>query len=82
FVHTDIPESPWYVVDADDKKRARINCIAHLLSKVPYEEKPLPDIHLPDRQKDEGYIRPPRDLYTYVPDHADELLAKYDHDRG
>jgi len=77
FVHTDIPEAPWYVVDADDKKRARINCIAHFLSKVPYVAKPLPDIRLPSRQKDDGYVRPPRDLYTYVPDHAASLLSKH-----
>ena len=42
FVHTDIPEAPWYVVDADNKKRARINCIAHLLSKIPYEDQAGP----------------------------------------
>ncbi len=76
FVHTDIPEVPWYVVDADDKKRARLNCIAHLLSKIPYEEKPLLEITLPQRQRDDGYVRPPRDLYTYVPDHAADILAK------
>jgi polyphosphate kinase len=76
FVHTDIPEVPWYVVDADDKKRARLNCIAHLLSKIPYEEKRLPKIVLPPRQRDDGYVRPPRDLYTYVPDHAAQLLER------
>jgi polyphosphate kinase len=75
FVHTDIPEAPWYVVDADSKKKARLNCIAHLLTKIPYQAKPLPKIELPDRQRDEGYVRPPRDLYTYVPDHAAELLG-------
>jgi polyphosphate kinase len=75
FVHTDIPEASWYVVDADSKKKARLNCIAHLLTKIPYQAKPLPKIELPDRQRDEGYVRPPRDLYTYVPDHAAELLA-------
>jgi polyphosphate kinase len=73
FVHTDIPEAPWYVVEADDKRKARINCIAHLLSKVPYEEKALPKIKMPARQRDEGYVRPPRDIYTYVPDHAATL---------
>src|SRR5439155_6471737 len=66
FVHTDIHEAPWYVVEADDKRAARINCIAHLLSKVPYEAKKLPKIVIPARQSDEGYLRPPRDLYTYV----------------
>jgi polyphosphate kinase 2 len=73
FVHTDIPEAPWFVVEADDKRAARINCIAHLLSQVPYEEKPLPEIEIPDRQRDEGYVRPPRDVNTYVPDHAADL---------
>src|SRR2546427_562330 len=50
FVHTDIPEVPWYIVDADDKRRARLNCISHLLSKIPYEDKPEPTITLPTRQ--------------------------------
>jgi polyphosphate kinase 2 len=75
FVHTDIPEAPWYVVEADDKKTARINCIAHLLSKIPYEEKALPDITIPERQSDEGYVRPPKELFTYVPDYAATLPA-------
>jgi polyphosphate kinase len=74
FVHTDIPESPWYVVEADDKKRARINCVAHLLSTVPWKPRPLEDIQIPPRQSDEGYVRPPRDLYTYVPDFAATLF--------
>lgn len=77
FVHTDIPEAPWYVVDADDKRRARLNCIAHLLSNIPYEDLPDPTIELPPRQRDDGYVRPPRDLYTYVPDHAGKILATY-----
>jgi polyphosphate kinase 2 len=76
FVHTDIPEAPWYVVEADDKKKARLNCIAHLLSQIPWEEKPLPDIQVPPRQRDEGYVRPPREIYTYVPDHAAEVLTE------
>jgi polyphosphate kinase len=75
FVHTDIPEAPWYVVEADDKKRARINCIAHLLTKIPWQAKPEPKIDLPPRQSDDGYVRPPRDLYTYVPDHAATLAT-------
>ena len=77
FVHTDIPEAPWYVVEADDKKRARINCMSHLLSKIPYVAKPLPEIKMPKRQRDDGYVRPPRDIYTYVPDRAAELLAEH-----
>ncbi len=78
FVHTDIPEAPWYVVDADDKRRARLNCIAHLLSKIPYQDLPDPAITLPQRQRDDGYVRPPRDLYTYVPDHAGQILTAYE----
>jgi polyphosphate kinase len=74
FVHTDIPEAPWNVVEADDKRKARINCIAHLLSMIPYEEKRLPKIVIPPRQRDEGYVRPPREIYTYVPDHAATLV--------
>src|SRR5438093_5198524 len=75
FVHTDIPEAPWFVVEADDKRRARINCIAHLLSQVPYVPKTLPVIKLPKPQADKGYVRPSRDIYTYVPDHAAALLT-------
>lgn len=73
FVYTDIPEAPWYVVEADDKPSARLNCIAHLLSKIPWESRPLPKIEIPARQSDEGYVRPPRESYTYVPDHAGAL---------
>jgi polyphosphate kinase 2 len=73
FVHTDIAEAPWFVVEADDKRSARLNCIAHLLSRVPYHEKKVPKIEIPARQKDAGYVRPPRDIYTYVPDHAATL---------
>jgi polyphosphate kinase 2 len=54
FVHTDIPEAPWHVVDADNKKAARLNCIAHLLSQIPYEARPVPEIAMPPRQRDEG----------------------------
>jgi polyphosphate kinase 2 len=74
FTHTDIAEAPWYVIDTDDKRKARLNCIAHLLSKIPYESRKLPEIEIPPRQRDDGYERPPRDLYTYVPDHASEVL--------
>ncbi len=75
FVHTDIPEAPWYVVEADDKRRARLNCIAHLLSAIPYRQM-TPDVpDLPPRQPDEGYVRPDRETATYIPDHAARLLA-------
>jgi polyphosphate kinase len=74
FVHTDIPEAPWYVVDSADKRGARINMIAHLLSTVPYHAvKPRP-LKLPPRPKSQGYIRAPRESQTFVPDHAAELI--------
>ncbi|WP_431775558.1 polyphosphate kinase 2 [Streptomyces cucumeris] len=75
FAHTDTPGSPWYVVDADDKRAARMNMIAHLLSTVPYHEVRLPDLTLPPRPAHTGYQRPPRHLQTYVPDHTASLLS-------
>ena len=78
FVHTDTPKSPWYVVEADDKRRARINCVAHLLNRVPYTDVTIPDLVFPPRQGDEGYVRPALDTYTYVPDHAATLLPGKD----
>ena len=70
LVHTDKPESPWFVVEADDKRRARINMIHHLLSTIPYEQVMRPPLELPRRPKSNGYERPPRDLNNYVPDYA------------
>jgi polyphosphate kinase 2 len=78
FVHTDTSAAPWFVVEADDKRRARLNCIAHLLSRIPYVPKELPDIKIPKRQSDEGYVRPPRETYRYVPDHAAALFEDKD----
>jgi polyphosphate kinase len=67
FARTDTGRSPWWVVEADDKRRARLNTITHLLSSVPYEyEAPAPLV-LPPRQSDDGYVRPPRDSQRYVP---------------
>jgi polyphosphate kinase 2 len=77
FIHTDIPEAPWFVVEADDKKVARLNTIAHLLSKIPYEARSIPEIALPPRQEDAGYVRPPKELSTQVPDFAAEVLARH-----
>ena len=74
FVHTDIPEAPWNVVESDIKRNARINCISHLLSMVPYERREMESIELPERQTDSGYERPPRDFYNYVPDAAAALM--------
>jgi polyphosphate kinase len=65
FVHTDISEAPWYVLDADIKRKTRLNCISHLLSRIPYEPPALPEIAMPDRQRDDGYVRPPRELYSH-----------------
>jgi polyphosphate kinase 2 len=78
FVHTDIPEAPWYVVEADDKRRARLNCIAHLLSIVPYEDRIVAPEQLPARPGAGDYERPPRELFQYVPDVAETLLARAD----
>src|ERR1700727_1070656 len=61
FVHTDIPEAPWSVLESDDKRRARINMIAHLLSTVPYSDVEPPSLKLPPRPPSQGYVRPPRD---------------------
>jgi polyphosphate kinase len=74
FVHTDIPEAPWYVVESEDKRRSRINMIAHLLSTVPYHEVQRPPLKLPSRPKSSGYERPPREMQTAVPDHAATLV--------
>jgi polyphosphate kinase len=73
FRYTDIKHAPWYVVDADDKRRARLNCIAHLLSLIPYQDVHEAKVTLPPRPPDSGYQRPPRELYRYVPDQAAEL---------
>ncbi|RLU89198.1 polyphosphate kinase 2 [Streptomyces griseocarneus] len=70
FARTDTPESPWYVVESDDKWSARINMITHLLSTVPYAEVPAPVLELPPRPSPTGYRRAPRERQTYVPDRA------------
>jgi polyphosphate kinase len=57
---TDTAAVPWYVVDADDKRRARLNCISHLLSVIPYREVPRDKVKLPKRQKPKGYVEPER----------------------
>jgi polyphosphate kinase 2 len=75
FVHTDIPEAPWHVVESDDKRRARINMIAHLLGTIPYHQVQPPALKLPPRPAARGYVRVPRDMQAYVPDHASEVLS-------
>jgi polyphosphate kinase 2 len=66
FAATDTPESPWYVVDFNDQRRGRLNCIAHLLSLIPYEEVPHDKVKLPKRQKPGNYVEPDY-VYHYVP---------------
>jgi len=68
FSYTDIKQAPWYVVNADNKMRARLNCMHHLLSLIPYKEVIPEEIKLPPRQSDLGYIRPPVSDQTFVPE--------------
>ena len=66
FRYTDTKHAPWYVVEADDKRRARLNCIAHLLSRIDYEDLTPPPVELPARGPS-NYVRPPLDEQTFVP---------------
>jgi polyphosphate kinase len=75
FVHTDIPEARWNVVESDDKRAARLNMMAHLLSSVPYKPVERPALQLPPRPKPKGYVRPPREAQSFVPDHAASIAA-------
>jgi polyphosphate kinase 2 len=68
FKFTDIKQAPWWVVNSDDKKRARLNCISHLLSMIPYKDLTPESIELPPRQDDVGYVRPPFSDQTFVPE--------------
>ena len=68
MAHTDIKQAPWYVVDADIKKHARLNLIRHLLSAIPYEDLTPKPVELPLRQENIGYIRPPITDQTFVPE--------------
>ena len=70
FVHTDIAEAPWWVVESEDKRAARLNMISHFLSMVPYEHMEPPLVHIPHRPPASDYERPPRELNRPVPDHA------------
>jgi polyphosphate kinase 2 len=68
FSYTDTKDSPWWVVNADDKRRARLNCIHHLLSTIPYEDVTPKGLKLPALPPDRGYVRPPIDSQTFVPE--------------
>ncbi|KMO76281.1 polyphosphate kinase 2 [Mycobacterium sp. BK558] len=79
MVHTDTPQSPWYVVESDSKKHARLNMIAHLLSSIDYEDVELPRVELPAKPVvSSDYRRPARELTTYVDDHVATLLGDVD----
>ena len=67
FTHTDIKQAPWYVVNADNKKCARLNCIRHLLSMIPYKDLTPEAIKLPKRDQTK-YVRPPITDQTFVPE--------------
>ncbi len=67
FERTHIPEAPWWVVEGNNKKRARLNCIAHLLEQIPYKEVPREEVELPDRKRDDEYYREPIPDDMYVP---------------
>lgn len=68
FAHTDTKQSPWWVVRADDKRRARLNCISHLLSQIPYDDLTPKPIKLPPRREDHSYVRPPITDQNFVPE--------------
>lgn len=68
FAHTDIKQAPWYVVNGDDKKRARLNVIHHLLHQIEYQDLSPEPIKLPPRQIDKGYVRPPMSDQTFIPE--------------
>jgi polyphosphate kinase 2 len=76
MAYTDKPYSPWFLVESDIKKHARLNMIAHLLSTIDYRDVKLPKVKLPDHPIKTGdYQRPPRDLSTYVDDHVATLIG-------
>ena len=68
LLKTDTPFAPWYIVNADNKRRARLNCISHLLSVIPYEEIKRDKVKLPERQKAKGYQEPTNRSYKKVPE--------------
>jgi polyphosphate kinase 2 len=74
FAHTDIPEAPWFSVDSEDKKKSRLNVMAHLLETVPYDVRKPERIRIPARPSAAHYLRPPLERFRYVPDHAASLL--------
>ncbi len=77
MVHTDTPVSPWYIVESEIKKNARLNMMAHLLSTIEYHQVEPPKVKLPRHPMvSDNYHRPPRELSTYVDDYAATLIGK------
>jgi polyphosphate kinase 2 len=74
FAHTDTKQAPWYVVNSEIKRHARLNCITHFLSMIPYEDLTPVAIELPNRKKAKGYVRPPMEEQTFVPDSHEALM--------
>jgi hypothetical protein len=68
FSYTDTKQASWYVVKSDDKERARLNVIHHLLSMIPYKDLTPDPIELPARVKSQGYVRPPMNEQTFIPE--------------
>jgi polyphosphate kinase len=77
FQHTDVPYSPWYVVESDIKRNARINCMTHLLNQIDYKELKPREIKLPSKQEDNDYVRTPYDRQKIVPDVASRMAFKH-----
>ncbi len=73
FTYTDTQLAPWFVVPSDDKRRARLNCMSHLLSLIDYEDIPVDPLELPPKQSDTGHVRPPKSEQRFVPDVTEEL---------
>lgn len=76
FEATDHVDAPWWTIESDDKRAARLNSIHHLLSRIPYERREPEKVEIPERPNADSYERPPRDEAKYVPDHAATLKAK------
>jgi hypothetical protein len=72
---TDTEIAPWTIVESEDKRRSRLNMIAHLLHTVPWAPIELPTLEIPARPPGDGYVRPPREIARAVPDHAATLLG-------
>ena len=82
FQYTDTEKAPWYVINSDNKRNARINCISHFLSQFDYKYKEPKKLKLPKRQNDTGYVRPPIGDQKFVPDVASKLMKKQENKKS